>query len=142
MGQPDGDTHQRKEHGDFEVHRVTRFSVRLITFQRGRRHLHHDDTSILACVCHRPRKIQPESGLLLDQPLQNFPSFGGTGLFVCKRSIKGNIPAVKESVQTHHMHVKVMLVPGPQCPVCHALRFRFGIAPANGLNVIAGRDLR
>jgi hypothetical protein len=59
--------------------------------------------------------------LLLDQPLQNFPSFGGTGLFVCKRSIKGNIPAVKESVQTHHMHVKVMLVPGRN--VLFAMRF-------------------
>lgn len=98
--------------------------------------------SILTCVRRGLIDIRAEFELLLGQLLQNFSSFSGAGPIVGKRSMKGYIPPGKESLQTGQIRVEVVL-PGPQFPVCHALRSRFReTAPANGLNVIARRDLR
>jgi hypothetical protein len=54
MGKPNGNTHQRKDRDNFEVHPVTVFADSPI---HGRRHYHHEDKSNLICMRRRPREI-------------------------------------------------------------------------------------
>jgi len=64
--------------------------------------------SKLTCVHRRSPEIRPESDLLVLEQLKDFPASGGTGPFVRKHAIKGNVLPGKKSVQTHAIHVTVM----------------------------------
>ena len=64
--------------------------------------------SKLTCVHRRSLEIRPESDLLVRQLLKDFPASGGTGPFVRKHPIKGNVLPGEKSVQTHAIHVTVM----------------------------------
>ena len=123
MGQPNGQTHQRKNDDDF-VHQISCFRFRQANpLQRSHRHFHHDSMSKLTCMVCRSLKIGAQSDLLLRQQPQNFPAPCSAGPLVREHAIKGDILPGEKSVQTHFVHSNLVR----HFPVSHcAFRPIFG----------------
>ena len=102
--------------------------------------------SKLTCVHRRSLEIRPEAGLLVRQQLKDFPASGGTGPFVRKHAIKGNVLPGEKSVQTHAIHVTVM----PRFPASRPFHLLFlctsfplpGVCARQPFNGTARSDLR